>query len=212
MDLGPRADGELLQRALDGEPVAEPGILAARRRAPRRPVGRAGGPRPARRVRLRPAGPAARRRRGRRRARRLGRPPRPFRAEGDQPGTGGTVSVLRVAARPLKMIAAAAASILVVGGALGVRVPLGGARRRALRRQAAARPRRGPARRLALRPGPDLPRPGAGAHRRGARPHRPWATPRRTTSTRPTTRRPTPPAAPRRSSWRSTGPSSAPRP
>ena len=40
-------------------------------------------------------------------------------AEGDKPGTGGTVSVLRVAARPLKMIAAAAASILVIGGALG---------------------------------------------------------------------------------------------
>jgi hypothetical protein len=27
MDLGANADGELLQRALDGEPVSEPGIL-----------------------------------------------------------------------------------------------------------------------------------------------------------------------------------------
>ena len=59
MDLGRQADGELLQRALDGEPVVRARHPRARRGAPRRPVRRPGGPRPARRVRLRPAGPAA---------------------------------------------------------------------------------------------------------------------------------------------------------
>jgi hypothetical protein len=113
MDLGPRADGELLQRALDGEPVAEPGILelVAVLHAVQS-VQQAGlAPRAEfvsdLRARLladdaADVAPAA----------------APLPADGT-PETGGTVSVLRVAAKPLKMIAAAAASILVIGGALG---------------------------------------------------------------------------------------------
>jgi len=113
MDLGPRADGELLQRALDGEPVAEPGILelVAVLHAVQS-VQQAGlAPRAEfvsdLRARLladdaADVAPAA----------------APLPPDGT-PETGGTVSVLRVAAKPLKMIAAAAASILVIGGALG---------------------------------------------------------------------------------------------
>ncbi|MGO4602478.1 DUF5667 domain-containing protein [Terrabacter sp. 2YAF2] len=113
MDLGPRADGELLQRALDGEPVAEPGILelVAVLHAVQS-VEQAGlAPRAEfvsdLRARLladdaADVAPAA----------------APLPTDGT-PGMGGTVSVLRVAAKPLKMIAAAAASILVIGGALG---------------------------------------------------------------------------------------------
>ena len=167
MDLGPTADGELLQRALDGEPVVRARHPRARRRAPCRPVGRPGGPRPARRVRLRPAGPAARRRRGRRsrpwseplpaRRRRHARNGR-HRVGAAGRGQAPQVDRRRGRQHPRHR------------WRTRIRVPLGGARRRALRRQAAPRPRRGPARRLALRRGPDLPRPGTGAHRRGARP------------------------------------------
>jgi hypothetical protein len=119
MDLGPKADGELLQRALDGEPVSEPGILAlvAVLHAVQS-VEQAGlAPRAEfvsdLRARLLADDAAAV-------APTASAVPGPaLPAEGDKPGTGGTVSVLRVAARPLKMIAAAAASILVIGGALG---------------------------------------------------------------------------------------------
>jgi hypothetical protein len=115
MDLGANADGELLQRALDGETVSEPGILELvavlhavqavdqAGLAPRAEFvsdlrarlldddGSAAAPVP-------PISPV---------------PP------GDEGSSGASVSVLRVAARPLKLIAAAAASILVIGGALG---------------------------------------------------------------------------------------------
>src|SRR6478752_4657626 len=113
MDLGANADGELLQRALDGEEVSEPGILelVAVLHAVQS-VEQAGlAPRAEfvsdLRARLladdaADVSPAV--------------PPLP--ADGT-PGPGGTVSVLHVAARPLKLIAAAAASILVIGGALG---------------------------------------------------------------------------------------------
>ncbi|KRB43709.1 DUF5667 domain-containing protein [Terrabacter sp. Root181] len=133
MDLGANADGELLQRALDGEQVSEPGILElvavlhavqsvdqaglapraefvsdlrarlladdATAVVPAVPLvpldGEAGGP-------TDPTPSADERA-----------------TEGDGRDAGGTVSVLRVAAGPLKFIAAAAASILVIGGALG---------------------------------------------------------------------------------------------
>jgi hypothetical protein len=121
MDLGANADGELLQRALEGEAVSEPGILelVAVLHAVQA-VDRAGlAPRAEfvsdLRARLLaddatavvPLAPLA--------------PGEPGGADGagDGPGEGGTVSILRVAARPLKFIAAAAASILVIGGALG---------------------------------------------------------------------------------------------
>ncbi|WP_330476256.1 DUF5667 domain-containing protein [Terrabacter sp. C0L_2] len=115
MDLGANADGELLQRALDGEPVSEPGILELvavlhavqavdqAGLAPRAEFvsdlrarlldddGSAAAPVP-------PIAPV---------------PP------GDEGSSGASVSVLRVAAGPLKLVAAAAASILVIGGALG---------------------------------------------------------------------------------------------
>src|SRR6476661_3932395 len=112
-DLGPKADGELLQRALDGEPVAEPGILelVAVLHAVQSVQQTGLAPRAEfvsdLRARLladdaADVAPAA----------------APLPPDGT-PETGGTVSVLRVAAKTLKMIAAAAASILVIGGALG---------------------------------------------------------------------------------------------
>src|SRR3954470_7043892 len=126
MDIGANADGELLQRALEGEQVSEPGILEliAVLHAVQA-VDQAGlAPRTEfvsdLRARLLAddasagAAPAA---------------VLPDREGGDSasaPTTGGdvtaggSVSVLRVAARPLKLIAAVAASILVIGGALGV--------------------------------------------------------------------------------------------
>ncbi len=112
MDLGPNADGELLQRALDGEPVAEPGILelVAVLHAVQS-VEQAGlAPRAEfvsdLRARLladdaADVAPSPR--------------PSPRRA----PRNGWHRVGASVAARPLKMIAAAAASILVIGGALG---------------------------------------------------------------------------------------------
>lgn len=121
MDLGANADGELLQRALDGEHVSEPGILelVAVLHAVQA-VDQAGlAPRPEfvsdLRARLladdatavAPVLPLA-----------------PGAGDtgdtGDSGDSGGTVSVLRLAARPLKLVAAAAASILVIGGALGI--------------------------------------------------------------------------------------------
>ena len=115
MDLGPTADGELLQRALDGEPVSEPGILelVAVLHAVQS-VEQAG---------LAPRAEFVSDLRARLLADDAAAGPRPwsrpFPSTGGTPGTGGTVSVLRVAAKPLKMVAAAAASILVIGGALG---------------------------------------------------------------------------------------------
>lgn len=171
MDLGANADGELLQRALDGERVTEPGILElvavlhavqavdqaglapraefvsdlrARLLAdggtavlpvtPVPPPGDADGADaspstgPISRSTDTTNGPADT----------TPEPttdPAPDPTPGTTPGAtkpderldrggiggeGGTVSVLRVAARPLKFLAAAAASILLVGGALGV--------------------------------------------------------------------------------------------
>lgn len=119
MELGANADGDLLQRALDGETVSEPGILELvavlhavqavdqAGLAPRaefvselraRLLDDAGSAAPV--VPLLPVAPDA----------------------GDgfgAPAEGGTVSVLRFAARPLKLVAAAAAAVLVIGGALG---------------------------------------------------------------------------------------------
>ncbi|GAA2741983.1 hypothetical protein GCM10009868_10150 [Terrabacter aerolatus] len=148
MDLGSNSDGDLLQRALDGETVSEPGILeliavlhavqavdqagltpraefVSELRA-RLLADDAGSAAPV--VPLLPGGPG-------------GGSIRSVEAPGDgddsapasspaaggdatpgapaSPGEGGTVSVLRFAARPLKLVAAAAASILVTGGALG---------------------------------------------------------------------------------------------
>ena len=123
MDLGANADGELLQRALDGERVSDPGILelVAVLHAVQS-VDQAGlAPRAEfvsdLRARLLaddstaalPVVPAT--------------PPETADAEPaddpERPDEGGTVSVLRVAARPLKFLAAAAAAVLVIGGALG---------------------------------------------------------------------------------------------
>jgi hypothetical protein len=135
MDLGANADGELLQRALDGEEVSEPGILelVAVLHAVQS-VDQAGlAPRAEfvsdLRARLLaddatavvpavplvpldgetgvPTDPTS-------------TPSADERAtDGDGGDAGGTVSVLRFAAKPLKLIAAAAAAILVIGGALG---------------------------------------------------------------------------------------------
>ena len=167
MDLGANADGELLQRALEGGEVSEPGILElvavlhavqavdqaglapraefvsdlrARLLAddpptalpvvPVGPVGPGGQD-----GSDRPGGVDARATSGTR----GGAPTPPAvpaaetpAAEGDEvapgetnptdadpPHRGATVSVLRVAARPLKLVAAAAAAVLVLGGALG---------------------------------------------------------------------------------------------
>lgn len=122
MDLGANADGDLLQRALDGETVSEPGILelVAVLHAVQA-VDQAGlAPRAEFVSELRArlldddAGSAA------------SVIPLPPVAPGGSsvdapaaPAEGGTVSVLRFAARPLKLVAAAAAAILVIGGALG---------------------------------------------------------------------------------------------
>ena len=113
MDLGPRADGELLQRALDGEPVAEPGILEL--------VAVLHAVQSVQQVALAPRAEFVSDLRARLLAddaADVAPAAAPLPADGT-PETGGTVSVLRVAAKPLKMIAAAAASILVIGGALG---------------------------------------------------------------------------------------------
>jgi hypothetical protein len=126
MDLGANADGELLQRALDGERVPEPGILelVAVVHAVQAVQQSGLGPRAefvsdlrARLLADDAAGSAAPV---------LPDAPvvpaeaRPPSADDGQGTTGGTVSVLRVAARPLRLLAAAAASILVVAGALGL--------------------------------------------------------------------------------------------
>jgi len=140
MDLGANADGELLQRALEGEQVSEPGILelVALLHAVQA-VDQAGlAPRAefvsdlrarllaADATAVTPLVPLAL-------ADRVGDEAGPAGADAaddadadddgprndDGPRDGGTVSILRVAARPLKFIAAAAASILVIGGALG---------------------------------------------------------------------------------------------
>jgi hypothetical protein len=150
MDLGANADGELLQRALDGERVTEPGILELvavlhavqaidqAGLAPRAefvsdlrarlladggtavlpvtvtPPGDTGGAGafPDSETTSTSTGPVTG----------TSTPDEPHcdGREDGRGGEGGTVSVLRVAARPLKFLAAAAASILVVGGALGV--------------------------------------------------------------------------------------------
>lgn len=124
MDLGANADGELLQRALEGEVVNEPGILelVAVLHAVQA-VDQAGlAPRAEfvsdLRARLLADEPAT-----------LPAVPvmtpepdesRDARApvEPDRSTEGGTVSVLRIA-RPLKLVAAAAAALLLIGGALG---------------------------------------------------------------------------------------------
>ena len=135
MDLGANADGELLQRALEGAQVSEPGILelVAVLHAVQA-VDQAGlAPRDEfvsdLRARLladdatavAPLAPVAPLVPG---DDEHGGPDGADGADGSggaggAPREGGTVSVLRVAARPLKFIAAAAASILVIGGALG---------------------------------------------------------------------------------------------
>src|SRR6478736_10108702 len=105
MDLGANADGELLQRALEGEQVSEPGILelVAVLHAVQA-VDQAGlAPRAEfvsdLRARLLADEPAAA-------APVL--PVAPGADEPDGPRPPGTVSVLRVAAGPLKLVAAAA--------------------------------------------------------------------------------------------------------
>ncbi|NUR80419.1 MAG: hypothetical protein HOQ21_08260 [Dermatophilaceae bacterium] len=139
MDLGANADGELLQRALDGERISDPGILelVAVLHAVQS-VDQAG---------LAPRAEFV----SDLRARLLaddatavvpivpliptdddtdtGHEPSSAESSTERsgdgpaapggPGQGGTVSVLRVAARPLKFLAAAAAAVLVLGGALG---------------------------------------------------------------------------------------------
>ncbi|MGW5240897.1 DUF5667 domain-containing protein [Monashia sp. NPDC004114] len=122
MDLGPGADGDLLQRALDGEAVTDPGILelvavvhavTALDRAALAP--RAQFVSDLRARLLADDGTTA-----------LSTLPgaddgERDGSEGDGPGgPGGPASVVRIAARPLRYVAAAAASILLVGGALGV--------------------------------------------------------------------------------------------
>ena len=121
MDLGANSDGELLQRALDGEHVSEPGILELvavlhavqavdqAGLAPRAEFvsdlrARLLADEPAAAAPVLPVAPGA---------------DEPDADEPDGPRPPGTVSVLRVAAGPLKLVAAAAASILVIGGALG---------------------------------------------------------------------------------------------
>ena len=111
MDLGTNADGELLQRALEGQRVSDPGILelVAVLHAVQS-VDQAG---------LAPRAEFV----SELRARLLAdgstdvAPTVPVTPADREPG--GTVSVLRLATRPLKFLAAAAAAILVVGGALG---------------------------------------------------------------------------------------------
>jgi hypothetical protein len=132
MDLGGHADGELLQRALDGEPVTDPGILEL--------VAVVHAVTALDQTALAPRAEFV----SGLRARLLADDattvlPLPLPDAGDDGAddltsgdraaerdlsgggadTGGTVSVLRVAARPLKHLAAAAASILVIGGVLG---------------------------------------------------------------------------------------------
>lgn len=118
MDLGADADGELLQRALDGEQVSEPGILELVAVLHAVQAVDQAGLAPRRefvsdlRARLLADDPAAE------------IPAVPVVAlgtdhTGDADGPRGTVSVLHVAARPLKLVAAVAAGIIVVAGALG---------------------------------------------------------------------------------------------
>ncbi|GAB2767782.1 hypothetical protein GCM10027039_31560 [Terrabacter koreensis] len=154
MDLGANADGELLQRALDGERISDPGILElvavlhavqsvdqaglapraefvtdlrarlladdATTVVPIVPVAPGDSdtdaePSSAEGTPDAPGAPGA--------PGVSGAPGVPGATERSsdsaRPGTGGTVSVLRVAARPLKFLAAAAAAVLVIGGALG---------------------------------------------------------------------------------------------
>ncbi|MEW1954593.1 DUF5667 domain-containing protein [Terrabacter sp. NPDC080008] len=129
MDLGANADGQLLQRALEGGDVSEPGILelVAVLHAVQA-VDQAGlAPRAEfvsdLRARLLADDPAAD---GPTAAVLTLPPATPDSHHGTEAdpkagdeSRGGTVSVLRVAARPLKLLAAVAAGILVVGGALG---------------------------------------------------------------------------------------------
>lgn len=146
MDLGANADGELLQRALDGERVTDPGILElvavlhavqsvdqaglapraefvsdlrarlladdATTVVPFVPVP-VDGDAPGSAATGAPDTDAD----GVLESSSTTAPEKPSGPE--RPGAGGTVSVLRVAARPLKFLAAAAAAILVLGGALG---------------------------------------------------------------------------------------------
>ena len=113
MDLGPRADGELLQRALEGEPVSDPGILelVAVVHAVTALDQAALAPRAEFVADLR--------------ARLLADdgtvvlPDVPMPGIGDS-GDGGGASVVRIAARPLRWVAAAAASVVLVAGLLGV--------------------------------------------------------------------------------------------
>ena len=119
MDLGPRADGELLQRALEGEPVSDPGILelVAVVHAVTALDQAALAPRAEFVADLR--------------ARLLADegtvvlPEVPMPGIGDSGGsldggTGSGASVVRIAARPLRLVAAAAACIVLLGGLLGV--------------------------------------------------------------------------------------------
>lgn len=121
MDLGANADGELLQRALDGEQVSEPGILELVAVLHAVQAVDQAGLAPRRefvsdlRARLLADEPVS------------GTPAAPVAALGtdradrtdDADAPLGTVSVLHVAARPLKLVAAVAAGIIVVAGALG---------------------------------------------------------------------------------------------
>jgi hypothetical protein len=116
MDFGANGDGELLQRALDGERVSEPGILelVAVLHAVQA-VDQAGlAPRAEfvsdLRARLLDDGSSA--------AVPV-EPVEPVTPPDGDGGSDGTISVLRVAARPLKFLAAAAAAVLVLGGAVG---------------------------------------------------------------------------------------------
>src|SRR6478672_8724463 len=94
MDLGPKADGELLQRALDGEPVSEPGILALVAVLHAVQSVEQAGLAPLAdfvsdlRARLLADDAAA-----------VAPVVQPLPVDGGTPGTGGTVSVLRVAAK-----------------------------------------------------------------------------------------------------------------
>ncbi|MFM6851351.1 MAG: DUF5667 domain-containing protein [Terrabacter sp.] len=145
MDLGANADGELLQRALDGERISDPGLLELvavlhavqsldqAGLAPRAefvsdlrarlladdattvaPI-----------VPLIPTGNDKRDDTVDDTVDDTGSDTPTFEtstegpSEAAGPTQGGTVSVLRVAARPLKFLAAAAAAVLVLGGALG---------------------------------------------------------------------------------------------
>ncbi|GAB3054125.1 hypothetical protein GCM10027053_13560 [Intrasporangium mesophilum] len=124
MDLGPGADGELLQRALDGEAVTDPGILelvavvhavTALDQAALAP--RAEFVSDLRARLLADDGTTV-----------LSTLPGADDGErdgsdgglGGPGGPGRPASVVRIAARPLRYVAAAAASILLVGGVLGI--------------------------------------------------------------------------------------------